>query len=136
MPMPPELMELYNLYQQELNTRKSEKESKYMSELNVMLRSPSMLSLRGPEFDEKPQREGKLPPIKQEEERLFERSRQRRNSTVYDTEDDFRAESRMSLGSAGSHLPSIDTERDDSASFVSSDSSYVRSGSSGSNYLP
>ena len=36
-PMPPELMELYQLYQQELATR-NEKEANYLSELNVMLR--------------------------------------------------------------------------------------------------
>ena len=35
--MPPELMELYQLYQQELATR-NEKEANYLSELNVMLR--------------------------------------------------------------------------------------------------
>ena len=37
-PMPPELLELYNLYQQELQTRQSEKETNFLSELNVMLR--------------------------------------------------------------------------------------------------
>ena len=36
-PMPPELMELYGLYQQELASR-NEKEANYLSELNVMLR--------------------------------------------------------------------------------------------------
>jgi hypothetical protein len=36
--MPPELQELYNLYQQELNTRQSEKEANFLSELNTMLR--------------------------------------------------------------------------------------------------
>ena len=37
-PMPPELHELYMLYQQELQTRQSEKETNFLSELNVMLR--------------------------------------------------------------------------------------------------
>ena len=36
--MPPELMELYSLYQQELNTRQTEQEVNYLSELNTMLR--------------------------------------------------------------------------------------------------
>jgi len=36
--MPPELHELYMLYQQELQTRQSEKETNFLSELNVMLR--------------------------------------------------------------------------------------------------
>ena len=36
--MPPELMELYNLYQQELQTRNNEKEANFLSELNTMLR--------------------------------------------------------------------------------------------------
>ena len=36
-PMPPELLELYQLYQQELANR-NEKEANYLSELNVMLR--------------------------------------------------------------------------------------------------
>ena len=39
MPMPPELMELYTLYQQELETSsKNEKETKLISDLNVMMR--------------------------------------------------------------------------------------------------
>ena len=41
--MPPELMELYQLYQQEVATR-NEKEANYLSELNVMLR---VLNLQG-----------------------------------------------------------------------------------------
>ena len=36
-PMPPELMELYQLYQQEIASR-NEKEANYLTELNVMLR--------------------------------------------------------------------------------------------------
>ena len=39
MPMPPELMELYTLYQQELETSsKNEKETKLISDLNIMMR--------------------------------------------------------------------------------------------------
>ena len=37
LPMPPELMELYQLYQQEIASR-NEKEANYLTELNVMLR--------------------------------------------------------------------------------------------------
>ena len=38
-PMPPELMELYTLYQQELETSsKNEKETKLISDLNIMMR--------------------------------------------------------------------------------------------------
>jgi hypothetical protein len=85
--MPAELMELYNLYQQELttrhveggeemeewerkgrwrglSTRHNEKEATFLSDLNTMLRSPSMLSLRGPELEERPDR---LPPIRQDQ---------------------------------------------------------------------
>ena len=43
--MPPELLELYGLYQQELASR-NEKEANYLTELNVMLRvrtGPQML---------------------------------------------------------------------------------------------
>ena len=39
MPMPPELMELYKLYQIELDTSsKDEKEKKIINDLNVMIR--------------------------------------------------------------------------------------------------
>ena len=41
--MPPELLELYQLYQQELAQR-NEKEANYLSELNVMLRVTMLLS--------------------------------------------------------------------------------------------
>jgi len=122
-PMPPELMELYQLYQQELATR-NEKEANYLSELNVMLRSPSMLSLRGPEFDDRSDRDGKLPPIKQEDDPFFLRQ-------DYHRENDYmRSESRMSITSPDSdstrssahtsHLPSIDSDREDSARSLNS----------------
>ena len=104
--MPPELLELYGLYQQELASR-NEKEANYLTELNVMLRvreigavyedkrqmktfflqSPSMLSLRGPEFDDR-----KLPPIRQEEDSLFQRPDYRDNEYM-------RADSRLSITS-------------------------------------
>ena len=42
--MPPELLELYQLYQQELAQR-NEKEANYLSELNVMLRVTMVLSI-------------------------------------------------------------------------------------------
>ena len=39
MPMPPELMELYSLYQKELNSSQTnEKETKLISDLNTMMR--------------------------------------------------------------------------------------------------
>ena len=46
LPMPPELMELYMLYQQELQTRQTEKEANYLSELNTMLRVVCHLDLK------------------------------------------------------------------------------------------
>ncbi|XP_023325996.1 uncharacterized protein LOC111699533 isoform X1 [Eurytemora carolleeae] len=83
-----------------------------------------MLSLRGPEFDEKP-RDGKLPPIKQEDDRLF--SMAESNYDDYDT----RTESRLSLSSAdsmkSSRLPNIESDRDDSASSVNTQDSVVSS---------
>ena len=39
--MPPELLELYQLYQQEVASR-NEKEANYLTELNVMLRVGSV----------------------------------------------------------------------------------------------
>ena len=36
--MPPELLELYTLYQQELQTRSKDKDANFLSELNTMLR--------------------------------------------------------------------------------------------------
>jgi hypothetical protein len=99
MPMPPELMELYTLYQQELETNsKNEKETKLISDLNIMMRTPSMLSLRGPELDERRSSVDRLPPIVQEpdQDRLFE-SRgdpQEHGGQEYDGQ-----ESRMSIRS-------------------------------------
>ncbi|XP_023325997.1 uncharacterized protein LOC111699533 isoform X2 [Eurytemora carolleeae] len=82
-----------------------------------------MLSLRGPEFDEKP-RDGKLPPIKQEDDRLF--SMAESNYDDYDT----RTESRLSLSSAdsmkSSRLPNIESDRDDSARPASSPRAHKR----------
>ena len=43
--MPPELMELYSLYQQELQTRHTEQEAVYLSELNTMLRVGTIITL-------------------------------------------------------------------------------------------
>ena len=59
-----------------------------------------MLSLRGPELDEKSARGGsRLPPIRQEAEteRLFQ---SRRDTARYPDDDDLRSESRLSLSSA------------------------------------
>ncbi|KAF2347945.1 hypothetical protein FHG87_021298 [Trinorchestia longiramus] len=53
--MPPELQELYALYQQELQYTNVERDTRYLNELNSIYRSPSMLSLRSAEH---------LPPIR------------------------------------------------------------------------
>ena len=46
MPMPPELMELYTLYQQELETNsKNEKETKLISDLNIMMRVKNSIDI-------------------------------------------------------------------------------------------
>jgi len=88
LPMPPELMDLYSLYQKELNSSQTnEKETQLISDLNTMMRTPSMISLRGPEpeDDDDDPRTNRLPPIKQEEsDRLFQSPRG--NSQVTDRE--------------------------------------------------
>ena len=82
-----------------------------------------MLSLRGPEFDERTDRDGKLPPIRPEEaELLFHRQGEGRGDLG-----DIRADSRMSINSpetdslrsanTSSHLPSIESDREDSARY-------------------
>ena len=83
-----------------------------------------MLSLRGPEFDERPtEREGRLPPIRPEEADLLFHRQDLRG----DQGDFSRADSRMSINSpetdslrsanTGSHLPSIESDREDSARY-------------------
>ena len=78
----------------------------------TLFQSPSMLSLRGPEFED---REGKLPPIRPDEaDLLFERPDLRAGQEYA------RSESRMSVtspewSSASSHLPNIESDREDSA---------------------
>ena len=90
--MPPELMELYNLYKQELETR-NKKENQFVEELNneiirvfliylfkktffknevtqfsvLYIQAPSMLSLRGPEVEDRLHSSHHLPPIKSSE---------------------------------------------------------------------
>ncbi|XP_059080352.1 kinesin-like protein KIF19 isoform X2 [Tigriopus californicus] len=123
-PMPPELMELYSLYQQELQTREtSENDTYLLTEAKEILRTPSMLSLR-PELEDKlPSKysENKLPPIihegSGESEKLF-----RSRTEIRDLEDEAnrqRAQSQLSLrspeDSAGSRarsspLPPIERE--------------------------
>ena len=131
--MPPELMELYMLYQQELQTRQSEKEANYLSELNTMLRvgylinqylcsiyfqSPSMLSLRGPEFEEKPSRDDRLPPIYQEPEpeMLFQSRTDLQQARA--EQDYMRAESRLSLTSPERLVVSLPQSREISCLFT------------------
>ena len=66
-----------------------------------LAQSPSMLSLRGPELDEKPARGGgKLPPIVQEEESADRLFQSRRDAARRPDDDDLRSESRLSLSSA------------------------------------
>jgi len=121
--MPPELMELYNLYQMEIETRENnEKDQNLLVEAEKILRTPSMVSLR-PELDEDDNvaygsDDHKLPPIvrEQQNDRLFSR----RNADDSDSEADTREmDSRMSIrnidsseskGRANSTLPRI--ERD------------------------
>ena len=85
--------------------------------------SPSMLSLRGPEFEERGEREGRLPPIRPEEaDLLFHRQDLRGDQGDFN-----RTDSRMSINSpetdslrsanTGSHLPSIESDREDSARY-------------------
>ena len=77
-----------------------------------------MLSLRGPEFEERTDRDGKLPPIRPEEaELLFHRQGEGRGDLG-----DIRVDSRMSINSPEtdslrSHLPSIESDREDSARY-------------------
>ena len=77
-----------------------------------------MLSLRGPEFEDRTDREGKLPPIRPEEaDLLFHRQGDLRGDLG-----DLRADSRMSINSPEtdslrSHLPSIESDREDSARY-------------------
>ena len=89
----------------------------------MLLQSPSMLSLRGPEFDERGEREGKLPPIRAEEaDLLFHRQELRGDQGEFS-----RADSRLSINSpeteslrsanTSSHLPSIESDREDSARY-------------------
>ena len=63
------------------------------------LQSPSMLSLRGPEFEEKPSRDDRLPPIYQEPEpeMLFQSRTDLQQARA--EQDYMRAESRLSLTS-------------------------------------
>ena len=77
-----------------------------------------MLSLRGPEFEERPsEREGRLPPIRQDEaDFLFQRQELRAE------QDYMRSDSRMSItspesDSLRSHLPNIESDREDSARY-------------------
>ena len=82
--------------------------------MTCVLQSPSMLSLRGPEFDERPtEREGRLPPIRQDEDFLFQRPELRPE------QDYMRSDSRISLTSPESHLPNIESDREDSARYSS-----------------
>ncbi|XP_042873369.1 kinesin-like protein KIF19 [Penaeus japonicus] len=72
--MPPELQELYALYQMEAQYANSERDIKYLNDANNLLRCPSTLSLRATSFE-------KLPPIfnnnNKEPEKLFDRPARR-----------------------------------------------------------
>ncbi|XP_069973759.1 kinesin-like protein KIF19 isoform X5 [Penaeus vannamei] len=73
--MPPELQELYALYQMETQYASNERDVKYLNDVNNLLRCPSTLSLRAASFE-------KLPPIfnnnnNKEPEKLFDRPARR-----------------------------------------------------------
>nr|XP_045619203.1 kinesin-like protein KIF19 [Procambarus clarkii] len=68
--MPPELRELYALYQMEVQYTSNERDGKYGSDVNHIFRSPSVLSITGSSYD-------KLPPINKEPEKLFEKPTRR-----------------------------------------------------------
>ncbi|XP_064077549.1 kinesin-like protein KIF19 isoform X2 [Macrobrachium nipponense] len=117
--MPPELQELYSLYQMELQYTSNDRDVRYMNDINQLLRSSSMQSLRAPSYE-------RLPPINspnnKEPEKLFDKL-QRRHSFG----DERRPESVLSLrsplslpvppffssasssapGTAGSRVPSL-----------------------------
>ncbi|XP_071540664.1 kinesin-like protein KIF19 isoform X3 [Panulirus ornatus] len=93
--MPPELQELYTLYQMETQYSSSDRDGRSFNNINHALRSPSVLSIKGTSFE-------KLPPIgSKEPEKLFDRP-QRRHSLG----DVHRPESVLSLRSptSVSHL--------------------------------
>ncbi|XP_068244115.1 kinesin-like protein KIF19 isoform X7 [Palaemon carinicauda] len=127
--MPPELQELYTLYQMELQYSNNDRDVKYMNDINQMLRSPSMLSLRAPSYE-------KLPPINsaKEPEKLFDKPKRRHSFG-----EERRPESVLSLrsplssaGSARNSLPPLAFRRSSSVSGQDR-SSLISSGLS--NYL-
>ncbi|XP_063602768.1 kinesin-like protein KIF19 [Penaeus indicus] len=108
--MPPELQELYALYQMETQYANSERDVKYLNDVNNLLRCPSTLSLRAASFE-------KLPPIfnnnNKEPEKLFDRPARR-----HSLGDVRRPESVLSLrsptssaGSTRNSLPPLDLRR-------------------------
>ncbi|XP_042875431.1 kinesin-like protein KIF19 isoform X2 [Penaeus japonicus] len=108
--MPPELQELYALYQMEAQYANSERDIKYLNDANNLLRCPSTLSLRATSFE-------KLPPIfnnnNKEPEKLFDRPARR-----HSLGDVRRPESVLSLrsptssaGSTRNSLPPLDQRR-------------------------
>ncbi|XP_042223542.1 kinesin-like protein KIF19 isoform X3 [Homarus americanus] len=106
--MPPELQELYSLYQMEIQYSNSDRDVKYLNDVNQMLRSPSVLSIRGSSFD-------KLPPINKEPERLFDKPPRRhsfgdvrRPESVLSLRSPISSASSSAPGTApGSRVPSL-----------------------------
>ncbi|XP_068244080.1 kinesin-like protein KIF19 isoform X2 [Palaemon carinicauda] len=108
--MPPELQELYTLYQMELQYSNNDRDVKYMNDINQMLRSPSMLSLRAPSYE-------KLPPINsaKEPEKLFDKPKrrhsfgeERRPESVLSLRSPLSSASSSAPGTApGSRVPSL-----------------------------
>ncbi|KAK7062971.1 Kinesin-like protein kif19 [Halocaridina rubra] len=106
--MPPELQELYSLYQMELQYTNNDRDVRYLNDIN-MIRSSSMLSLRAPSFE-------RLPPINNKEpEKLFDKPQRR-----YSLGEERRPESALTLRSpissasssapgtaSGSRVPSL-----------------------------
>ncbi|XP_037082432.1 kinesin-like protein KIF19 [Pollicipes pollicipes] len=110
MQMPAELQDMYDLYTQEVHGANGQRNSRFLNELNEILRTPSMLSLRPGDvpplhsshqaLDER----GRLPPISgDKEEKLFQQL-PRRNSL--ELEKRRRPESPLSLRSASGSVPS------------------------------
>ncbi|XP_043243868.1 kinesin-like protein KIF19 isoform X2 [Amphibalanus amphitrite] len=117
--MPAELQEMYDLYTQEVHGANGQRNTRFLNELNEILRTPSMLSLRPGDVPSiTPRRQstfdGRLPPISSEKEDKLFHPAARRGSL--EMEQGRRPESPLSVrsatNSAATTLPAI---RSDSA---------------------
>lgn len=109
--MPPELQELYSLYQMELQYTNNDRDVKYMNDINQLLRSSSMQSLRAPSYE-------RLPPINsannREPEKLFDKLQrrhsfgdERRPESVLSLRSPLSSASSSAPGTASSRVPSL-----------------------------